>query len=93
MRCWMLRCSSLLILSASLTACGTISFDITSKTQGLVVDGCPRIKNYTPEQNNLAADELERLGIGAILKTYMSDYKGLRDQVRACREAAKPEAS
>lgn len=72
-----------------MTACGTVSFDITTKTQGLVVDGCPRLKEYTREQQTAVANELELLPRDAMTRVFIADYGGLRDQVRACRETVK----
>jgi hypothetical protein len=46
---------------------------------------CPPLKEYTPEQNERLAQELETLPGDAITLDVIADYMLLRDQVRACQ--------
>jgi hypothetical protein len=46
---------------------------------------CPPLKDYTPEQNERLAQELETLPGDAITIDVIADYMTLRDQVRACQ--------
>lgn len=46
---------------------------------------CPTIKAYTTEEQNKAADELDKLAPGSEVGRMVDDYLNLRDQVRACR--------
>ena len=57
------------------------------------MDGCPRIKEYTAEQNTAVATELEMLPRDAMTRRYIADYGGLRSQVRACRDTGRPEGA
>lgn len=44
--------------------------------------GCPKLKEYPPEQLTRAADELAKLPVGNAITPLVRDYKSLRD---ACR--------
>lgn len=46
---------------------------------------CPRVVEYTPEQQARAADELDALPADAMLVTMMADYGRERAMLRACR--------
>lgn len=51
-------------------------------------DACPREVDYSPAQQQQAADELLALPRDSMIRgTFMPDYGRLRDQVRACRGA------
>ena len=56
------------------------------KTKGIAVDGCPAIVEYTRIDQAKAADELALLPKPSMLERFMTDYRGLRAQARACRE-------
>ena len=47
---------------------------------------CPIEKQYTEEEQEQAALELERLKDSPIIEKLVADYGVLRAQVRACRE-------
>ncbi len=77
-RCFGLRSTlpaMLLVLAAACT-------DTISNT-------CPQLVVYSADEQDRAADELEKLGPTSELAHMMVGYKQLRDQVRACRAAAQ----
>ncbi|MEP1746477.1 hypothetical protein [Ascidiaceihabitans sp.] len=61
-----------LIAVLSLAACATV-----------VSDAVPQIKEYSPEVQAQAADELEALPEGSVLPMLIADYAVLREQLRA----------
>jgi hypothetical protein len=71
-----------LVLAATLlTACASTP----SKQAG---PACPSLPEYTPEQQDQAADELERMPPGSIIADlFIPDYGRMRDGVRACQKA------
>jgi len=42
--------------------------------------------DYTPEEQNQAADELESISPSSLIARMIGDYGVLREQVRACYE-------
>lgn len=54
---------------------------------GKTISSCPPLVDYTAEEQNQAADELEAgLARGdGMLPRMIGDYSLLRDQIRACR--------
>jgi hypothetical protein len=52
-----------------------------------VSSACPREVEYSRQQQEAAAMELEAMTPGLIRDTFMPDYGRLRDQARACRGA------
>ena len=68
------RLTSLVILSLWLTACET------------VISSCPPVVEYTQEEKNAAANEIERAVTEGyiMLPRMMGDYKAERAQLRAC---------
>jgi hypothetical protein len=61
-----------LIAVLSLTACAPV-----------VSDAVPPVKEYSPEVQAQAADELEALPEGSVLPLLIADYAVLREQLRA----------
>lgn len=45
---------------------------------------CPPVKEYTKAEQAQAKQEVDQLSPGAILRTFIDDYKLLRDAARAC---------
>ena len=62
-----------------LTACGMVRSEPTHAV-------LPDVKNYTQEQMNSAAIEIERGSCPVIGDLFMSDYKIMRDQTRAANQ-------
>lgn len=73
MRCSRLRSIPLAIALLSLQACATA-----------VSSACPAVKTYSPEIEDQAAAEMEQLGPASVIVGMIADYKGLREQARAC---------
>ena len=46
---------------------------------------CPPVVDYSPDDQALAAEEVEVLPEGAMVVLMLSDYAVLRDQARACK--------
>lgn len=46
---------------------------------------CPPVVEYSADEQDRAAGEVEALPEGAMLVRMLSDYAVLRDQARACR--------
>ena len=65
----------------SLTACVTEPSETT-------VAVCPTIRTYSSAAQAKVADELAALPSDDGLRTMITDYEALRDQVRACRKAS-----
>jgi len=65
-----------LIAVLSLAACATV-----------VSDAVPPVKEYSPEVQAQAADELEALPEGSVLPDLIADYAVLRAQIRALKGA------
>jgi len=42
------------------------------------------VKTYSPEIEDQAAAEMEQLGPASVIVGMIADYKGLREQARAC---------
>ena len=65
---------SLAILLLSLTACAE------------VISSCPPVVEYTQDEKNMAATEIERAVTDGyvMLPRMMGDYKAERGQLRAC---------
>ena len=61
-----------LIAALSLAACATV-----------VSDAIPPVKEYSPEVQAQAADEIEALPEGSVLPMLIADYAVLREQLRA----------
>ena len=76
-RCWMPPAAAPLIAMLWLTACATGGSDRNSP--------CPPVVEYSPDDQALAADEVEALPEWAMFVMMLSDYAVLRDQARACR--------
>lgn len=53
-----------------------------SEIRTVVVNQCPVLQNYTPEQQKIAAQELRKLYTDSQLAIMITDYSKLRD---ACR--------
>jgi hypothetical protein len=71
----------LALLAMSLSACGTAP----SKLAGAA---CPSLPVYAPDIQTRAADELDAMPDGSIIKgVFMPDYGRMRDGVRACLKA------
>lgn len=49
-----------------------------------VRSNCPQPKEYTVEQLDRAATELEAMPVGSMVVEMIEDYGLLRDQVRVC---------
>lgn len=71
----MLRLTLAAIMAVSLIGCATV-----------VSDTCPSLVDYTPEEQNQAADELESISPSSLIARMIGDYGVLREQVRACYE-------
>nr|WP_103336551.1 hypothetical protein [Pseudotabrizicola formosa] len=76
-RCWTLPAVVPLIVMLWLTGCGTDSF------KALVP--CPPVVEYSADDQDRAAKELETLPEGAVVVIMLNDYAVMRDQARACR--------
>jgi hypothetical protein len=46
---------------------------------------CPPVVEYSPNDQALAAEEVDALPESAMVVRMLSDYAVLRDQARACR--------
>lgn len=68
------RLGGALALAFSLGACAST-----------VSTACPREVEYSRQQQEAAAMELEAMSPGLIRDTFMPDYGRLREQSRACR--------
>ena len=66
-----------LVMLASLSAC--------SETESSSVSRCPQVIGYSAEMQRKAADELALLPPGSAVVDMLSDYRVLREQVRASR--------
>jgi len=69
---------------AALAGCNTVQPAITA---------CPVLVPYSAAQQAQAADELDKLPAGAMLRTFMKDYGGLRAGVRACSGVQSSQAT
>lgn len=61
---------------------------LTMSTSGCataVSSACPHEVAYSRQQQEQAADELDRMPAGIVRDRFMPDYARLRDQARACR--------
>lgn len=65
-----------------LAGCATLRQEQIS----VVVNSCPAIVNYTPEEQKIAAQELQKLFTNSQLAVMINDYAKLR---AACRIVAK----
>jgi len=48
---------------------------------------CPQLSQYSPEFRNKLADEIDKLPTGSALGQAMTDYRRLRDDIRACHNS------
>ena len=81
-RCWKRRLAVLAIATSLLSGCATGG----SEVGGLGL--CPPVVEYSREFQARAADELAMLPEGTAIGEMLSDYDMMRDQARACRDAA-----
>lgn len=81
-RCWMPQLAVLAIATSSLTACATVD------SAPRVVTACPPIVEYSRAFQAQAVDELDLLPKGSAIAGMLSDYAVMREQARACHEAA-----
>lgn len=73
--CAKLRLALVLIGVLSLPACGAVTFE------------CPIPKDYSPDVQSQAADELDALPTNSVIADFIADYGVLRAESRACRGA------
>lgn len=68
---------ALVILIALPGACATVGSS--------AIVSCPPLAEYTPEQQVIAADELQAMPRDSMIARMIGDYGVLRQQVRACK--------
>ncbi len=64
-----------LIAGLFLTGCATASFE------------CGSVKEYAPEIQSAAADELQALPANSVIAMFIADYGIMRAETRACQQA------
>lgn len=73
---------ALALLMMSIAACATAPSRVPLPV-------CPQIVEYSPADQAKAADELQRLPAGGVVRArFMPDYGRMRAEVRACRSGA-----
>jgi hypothetical protein len=62
----------------------TLSALALSSCESIPATACPPVKEYTQAEQAQAKKEIAALPATAILRTFIDDYKLLRDAARAC---------
>jgi len=79
----------LLTIALSVTGCAKELSDLkglfSSDTVIVTKVVCPAIKDYDVETQAKAKAEFDALPPGSVIRGFVRDYQGLREQVRACR--------
>lgn len=57
-----------------------------SSCESIPPAACPPVKDYTKTEQARAKTEVDALAPAAILRTFIDDYKLLRDASRACSD-------
>lgn len=70
----------------TLTSLVTATILLTGCATGASSVVCPPLRDYTPEQQQQVADEIEAAPDGAFWPEMITDYGGVRAQVRAACE-------
>jgi hypothetical protein len=73
-------------IGAALFLTGCASSAITQQERQIILQRCPILKKYTPEQLKAAASELKSLPTESQLARMLSDYSSLRE---ACRKVTE----
>lgn len=76
-KCWTPPGAAPLIATLWLSACATGVFDGNAP--------CPPVVEYSPDDQSLAAEEVEALPEAALIVQMLADYSVLRDQAKACK--------
>lgn len=79
-----------MILTSCLMLSGCASLGLTKQEiQTVVLNNCPVLINYTPEQQKMAAEELRKLYSESVLTTFITDYSKLREACRVVNKRVK----
>lgn len=79
---WRLRRAVLVLATISLSGCATVGFD------GVMLGACPPVVEHSREFQVRASQELALLPDGSAVVEMLSDYAVMREQARACHDAA-----
>lgn len=75
-----------MILSSCMILSGCATGLSRQEIQTVVLNRCPVLINYTPEQQKIAAEELRKLYPESVIASMITDYSKLRE---ACRVVTK----
>ena len=74
-------------VAVSLLLAALVSVALSGCVTDAAMPSCPTLSTVSPELRARIADEAERLPEGSALGWVVTDWVGLRDQVRACQAA------
>lgn len=72
-----------------LSGCATLGGLSKQEIQTVVLNRCPILINYTPEQQKMAAEELRKLYSESVLATFITDYSKFREACRVVNKRVK----
>ena len=79
-----------IVLTSCLILSGCASIGLTKQEiQTVVLNRCPVLINYTPEQQKMAAEELRKLYSESVLATFITDYSKFREACRVVNKRVK----
>ena len=85
----MIKILTAVISCLILSVCDTLGGLSKQEIQTVVLNHCPILINYTPEQQKIAAQELRKLYPESVIVSMIIDYSKLREACRVVNKRVK----